>query len=61
MSIIYFENKLIGIRSMNYTIPIKTIKETIKISSGKFMIYVKSKDGSVDKLITEKELKKGAR
>lgn len=53
---IYCCNKLVPIKYVEYKIPTKLIKQKIVIK-GKPLIYVRSNDGSVDKIITEEQFK----
>ena len=53
-----FENMLLELRGLEYRVPYKTISQVIEIkSSGTPRILVKAEDGSIDKLITDEQLK----
>jgi hypothetical protein len=49
---------LLELRGLEYRVPFKTISQVIEIkSSGIPQILVKAEDGSIDKLITDEQLK----
>jgi len=53
---ILFNNELMPITSVEYNIPIRLDKVAFKIGA-KPLIYVHSQDGSIDKIISEEQLK----
>ena len=55
---VFVKDQLVPIESMHYKIPLKTIEEDMAITAGKPAVYVRSIDGSIDRIITEDQLKK---
>jgi hypothetical protein len=54
-----FENKLYSIRGVEYEVPFRVSENQIVVESeGQPRLYIKNEDGSIDKLITDKDLKK---
>lgn len=54
-----FENKLYPIKVVEYEVPFRVSENDIVIESeGQPRLYIKNEDGTIDKLITDKDLKK---
>jgi hypothetical protein len=54
-----FENKLYSIRGIEYEVPFRVSEQELVIENeGQPRLYIKNQDGTIDKLITDKDLKK---
>jgi hypothetical protein len=54
-----FESKLFSIRGIEYEVPFRVSEDEIVIESeGQPKLFIKNEDGTIDKLITDKDLKK---